>query len=139
VLGSIIEDYDSDKLFPALGFGARIPPNTEVSHQFFLNFDPKNPFCKGVDGVLNAYQHALSCGNVFFSLPCIWDFSICEDIVNHFNTFRYIVKLSGPTHFAPVINHVANFASTYTDGLHYFILLILTDGMICGKCLPRIM
>lgn len=26
----------SDKLFPALGFGARVPPDVEVSHEFFL-------------------------------------------------------------------------------------------------------
>ena len=25
-VGGIIEDYDSDKLFPVLGFGARLPP-----------------------------------------------------------------------------------------------------------------
>jgi len=26
----------SDKLFPALGFGAKIPPQGQVSHEFFL-------------------------------------------------------------------------------------------------------
>jgi hypothetical protein len=40
------------------------------------------------------------------------------------------VQLSGPTNFSPVINHVARFASTYKDGSSYFILLILTDGVI---------
>ena len=37
----------SDKLFPALGFGAKIPPNHEVSHEFALNFQPTNPYCAG--------------------------------------------------------------------------------------------
>ena len=36
-VGEIIEDYDTDKQFPALGFGARIPPSGQVSHEFFLN------------------------------------------------------------------------------------------------------
>jgi len=30
-VGEIIQDYDSDKLFPALGFGARLPPDGRVS------------------------------------------------------------------------------------------------------------
>ena len=29
-VGEIIQDYDSDKLFPALGFGARLPPDGRV-------------------------------------------------------------------------------------------------------------
>ena len=39
-VGEIIQDYDSDKMFPALGFGARIPPDNRVSHEFFLSLDP---------------------------------------------------------------------------------------------------
>jgi len=35
-VGDIIQDYDSDKQFPALGFGAKIPPRYQVSHEFFL-------------------------------------------------------------------------------------------------------
>lgn len=35
-VGEVIEDYDTDKLFPALGFGARIPPRMTVSHEFFM-------------------------------------------------------------------------------------------------------
>jgi len=40
------------------------------------------------------------------------------------------VQLYGPTNFAPVINHVARFAEVYQDGSNYFILLIMTDGVI---------
>jgi len=101
-VGNIIQDYDTDRQFPALGFGAKIPPSTEVTHEFFLNFNPQNPFCSGVQGILEAYQNALK-----------------------------TVRLSGPTYFAPVINHCAKFASTYKDGSNYFVLLIITDGMIC--------
>lgn len=35
-VGEIIQDYDSDKMFPALGFGAKIPPDGHVSHEFPL-------------------------------------------------------------------------------------------------------
>ena len=34
-------------MFPALGFGAKIPPNNEISHEFPLNFTPTNPHCSG--------------------------------------------------------------------------------------------
>ena len=40
------------------------------------------------------------------------------------------VRLHGPTNFAPIINHVSKFAYSNKDGSNYFILLILTDGII---------
>merc|ERR1712126_10538 len=84
-VGEIIQDYDSDKLFPALGFGARIPPHGQVSHEFFLNLT-NDPYCAGVDGVLAAYYQSLN-----------------------------NVQLYGPTNFSPVIRHVARFARTYQN------------------------
>uniref|UniRef100_G3PT78 Copine VII n=1 Tax=Gasterosteus aculeatus aculeatus TaxID=481459 RepID=G3PT78_GASAC len=46
-VGEICQDYDSDKRFSALGFGARIPPNYEVS------------ICISIQGVVEAYQNCL--------------------------------------------------------------------------------
>lgn len=46
-VGQVCQDYDTDKMFPALGFGARLPPNWNVSHEFPLNFNMQNPFCSG--------------------------------------------------------------------------------------------
>jgi len=40
------------------------------------------------------------------------------------------VQLYGPTNFAPVINDVANIASTDQTGANYYVLLIITDGII---------
>jgi len=101
-VGEIVQDYDSDKMFPALGFGARIPPAGQVSHEFFLTLDPSQPYCQGIDGVLAAYYNSL-----------------------------HNVQLYGPTNFSPVIRHVANFAEAYkSDPSNYFILLIITDGII---------
>ena len=68
-----------DKLFPALGFGAKV--GDVVSHEFALNGNPSNPYCVGIQGVVEAYHAALR--------RC-W--------------------LWGPTNFAPIINHVAKFA-----------------------------
>ena len=30
-VGEIVQDYDYDQQFPALGFGARVPPHGQVS------------------------------------------------------------------------------------------------------------
>lgn len=35
-VGEIVQDYDSDKLFPAYGFGAKLPPDGKISHAFPL-------------------------------------------------------------------------------------------------------
>uniref|UniRef100_F7D722 Copine 5 n=1 Tax=Monodelphis domestica TaxID=13616 RepID=F7D722_MONDO len=100
-VGEIIQDYDSDKMFPALGFGAKLPPDGRVSHEFPLNGNPDNPSCCGIDGILEAYHRSLR-----------------------------TVQLYGPTNFAPVVTHVARHAATVQDGSQYSVLLIITDGVI---------
>uniref|UniRef100_A0A8C0AYC6 Copine family member 9 n=1 Tax=Buteo japonicus TaxID=224669 RepID=A0A8C0AYC6_9AVES len=100
-VGEIIQDYDSDKLFPAYGFGAKLPPDGKISHQFPLNNNVDNPSCAGIEGVLESYLQSLR-----------------------------TVQLYGPTNFAPVINQVAGAAAQVTDGSQYHVLLIITDGVI---------
>uniref|UniRef100_A0A8D3EG36 Copine family member 9 n=1 Tax=Scophthalmus maximus TaxID=52904 RepID=A0A8D3EG36_SCOMX len=100
-VGEIIQDYDSDKLFPAYGFGAKLPPDGKISHAFPLNSNTENPNCVGIDGVLEAYFQSLR-----------------------------TVQLYGPTNFSPVINQVARCAGEVTDGSQYFVLLMITDGVI---------
>ncbi|NXJ62581.1 CPNE9 protein, partial [Rostratula benghalensis] len=100
-VGEIIQDYDSDKLFPAYGFGAKVPPDGKISHQFPLNNNADNPSCAGIEGVLESYLQSLR-----------------------------TVQLYGPTNFAPVINQVAGTAAQVTDGSQYHVLLIITDGVI---------
>jgi len=55
-VGQICEDYDTDKLIPAYGFGARI--NGQVYHNFHLNQTP-NPNCYGIQSVVGAYHQFL--------------------------------------------------------------------------------
>ncbi|XP_060775468.1 copine-9-like [Neoarius graeffei] len=100
-VGEIIQDYDSDKLFPAYGFGAKLPPDGKISHAFPLNGNNEDPNCVGIEEVLEAY----------------------------FQSLRK-VQLYGPTNFAPVINQVARAAQDVTDGSQYFVLLMITDGVI---------
>ncbi|XP_032242056.1 copine-8 isoform X2 [Nematostella vectensis] len=103
-VGAICQDYDSDKLFPAFGFGARLPPNWEVSHEFALNGNPQNPFCERVEGVISSYFHSIQ-----------------------------RVQLYGPTNFSPIIRRtvaLAKESERQKPGEEYFVLLILTDGII---------
>ncbi len=51
-------------------------------------------------------------------------------VISSYKSCIRTVQLYGPTNFSPVINHVAKFAATYQDGSQYFILLIITDGII---------
>ncbi|KAJ3423666.1 copine [Anaeramoeba flamelloides] len=101
--GSILAEYDSDQMFPAFGFGAKI--NNQVSHCFPLNENVNDPEVRGVRGILQAY-------NKVFNWP----------------NFR----LWGPTNFSPIINSVANIArqAEQCEGQKYFVLLFITDGEI---------
>ncbi|XP_024118608.1 copine-1 [Oryzias melastigma] len=104
-VGQVVQDYDTDKLFPAFGFGAKLPPDYQAAHhEFALNFNPTNPYCQGIQGIVEAYRMVLP-----------------------------QLRLSGPTNFSPIINHVASIASSGAQAntaTQYFVLLILTDGEI---------
>ena len=58
-VGEIIEDYDTDRLFPVLGFGARLPPDGRVSHCFFVNGHDSNPYCQRIQGELSTFNYLL--------------------------------------------------------------------------------
>jgi hypothetical protein len=98
---SIVAYYDYDQLFPVFGFGANLPGQSTVLHCFNTNLTD-NPNCHGVEGILNAYKHALK----------------------H-------VTLSGPTHFSPLIKGMTNAIMGANNGSSvYYVLMILTDGSI---------
>lgn len=50
-VGEIIQDYDSDKMFPALGFGAKLPPDGRISHEFALVWKHRLETMTGNTGV----------------------------------------------------------------------------------------
>uniref|UniRef100_A0A8K9UR74 C2 domain-containing protein n=1 Tax=Oncorhynchus mykiss TaxID=8022 RepID=A0A8K9UR74_ONCMY len=100
-VGEICQDYDSDKMFPAFGFGAQIPVTVCV---LFCVFPTYVYGCAGIQGVVEAYQTCLP-----------------------------KLQLYGPTNIAPIIQKVASSASQEMhtkEAMQYFILLILTDGVI---------
>ncbi|KAJ0790255.1 putative C2 domain, von Willebrand factor, type A, copine, C2 domain superfamily [Helianthus annuus] len=105
-VGDVLQFYDHDKEFPAWGFGGR-PIDGPISHCFNLNGSSGNkPTVSGIQGIMNAYGQALS-----------------------------NVSLAGPTLFGPVINSAAKLASesVAADEHKYFVLLIITDGVITDQ------
>ncbi|KAK4850063.1 hypothetical protein QYF36_003568 [Acer negundo] len=102
-VGEVIQFYDSDRRFPIWGFGGN-PFNGAVSHCFNLNGMSNGSEVEGVDGIMAAYASAL-----------------------------HNVALAGPTLFGPVINMAAEIAGqslSHDDGSKYFVLLIITDGVL---------
>eukprot|EP00299_Pterocystis_sp_00344_P000181 c10054_g1_i1.p1 GENE.c10054_g1_i1~~c10054_g1_i1.p1 ORF type:complete len:573 (-),score=177.08 c10054_g1_i1:89-1663(-) len=104
-VGNIIAAYDSDNIFPVVGFGAKfLDPSTgreTISH--CLNLAPTEDGVEGVDGIIQAYRSVLP-----------------------------NVQLWGPTVFAQVIRWAASKASepVSQSQQHFTILLIITDGVI---------
>ncbi|KHG18254.1 Protein BONZAI 2 -like protein [Gossypium arboreum] len=101
-VGEVLQFYDADKRYPAWGFGAR-PIDGPVSHCFNLNGSSNYCEVQGIQGIMMAYTSAL------------------------FN-----VSLAGPTLFGHVINRASVVAcdSLSTGAKKYFVLLIITDGVI---------
>uniref|UniRef100_A0A914WKY8 Copine-3 n=1 Tax=Plectus sambesii TaxID=2011161 RepID=A0A914WKY8_9BILA len=102
-VGEIVQDYDSDKMFPALACGAKIPPHMHESHDFSLNFQHDSQ-CRGVEGLLEAYQKA-------------------ADVVEPASTARF-------SNIITQVSKTAHFSASSKAGVDYFILLILTSGAI---------
>ncbi|KAL5566194.1 hypothetical protein UlMin_029358 [Ulmus minor] len=101
-VGEVIHFYDSDKRFPAWGFGGRLM-NGGVSHCFNLNGSATSFEVEGVEGIMAAYASSL-----------------------------HNVSLAGPTLFGQVINNAAQIAgdSLTHHNNKYYVLLIITDGVL---------
>ncbi|KAA3456834.1 protein BONZAI 1-like isoform X1 [Gossypium australe] len=101
-VGEVLQFYDADKRYPAWGFGAR-PIDGPVSHCFNLNGSSNYCEVQGIQGIMMAYTSAL------------------------FNVY-----LAGPTLFGHVINRASVVAcdSLSNGAKKYFVLLIITDGVI---------
>jgi len=105
-IGKIVEPYDADKMFPVFGFGAKVrAPGggwSPVQHCFPVYGGGVE--VQGVDGIMHAYADAVK-----------------------------NVALSGPTLFTPLIEaatHIAEVANCSQEKQKYFVLLIITDGVI---------
>ncbi|MGL4951706.1 MAG: VWA domain-containing protein, partial [Mycoplasma sp.] len=99
--GTILANYDSDKIYPVFGFGAIIKGKSGVNHCFPWNLCENEPGIKGIEEVITAYKEILP--KLIFA---------------------------GPTNFEPIIRATIKRIKNSNKGLNYYILLILTDGEI---------
>jgi len=97
---TIVAYYDSDQLFPVFGYGALIGATNIVNHCFPINLT-SDPNIFTVNGILETYRN-----------------------------FIQEVKLYGPTYFGPLINHCNDIAKKNILNDTYYIIIILTDGII---------
>jgi hypothetical protein len=87
-----IFDIYTDRKYAAYGFGAQLPNHEKSSQSFPINFD-SDARVKGVEGLVRAYEKALS-----------------------------VVKLNEPAHFSSVISTVASHSS-HNDGFHVLVII----------------
>ena len=87
----------TDKKILGLGFGSQV--GGEIRHCFPLNEDPRNPYCRGVEGLLQNY-------------------------INTLNT----VTLAEPTVYSEVLEFAANDAVRAGSDTEYTVILLITDG-----------
>jgi len=96
-VGEILQDYNFDKRIMGLGFGAKM--GGAVSHCFPLNGDARNPYCKGVEGLVNSYMDCLN-----------------------------KVSPAEPTCYSPVLRYAAQDAMRSSNEVEYTVILLITDG-----------
>ena len=100
VFGNVVEQYDSEQLFAAFGFGGEPAWTRKLDHCFSFNGNPDSPFIKGLDNVIKIY----------------------EQVVPN-------VRLAGPTLTAPVIFNANSISASFETDRSYYLLLIMIDGV----------
>uniref|UniRef100_A0A914ECL1 C2 domain-containing protein n=1 Tax=Acrobeloides nanus TaxID=290746 RepID=A0A914ECL1_9BILA len=99
-----VEKFDKLSRLSLLGFGAKTPPDFEMSQCFALNGDLNNPYIRGFSEAVDLYKRA------------------------SMSVLQY-----APTEYSNVINYVAKHAKASVRAFKagfYFVLVILTNGYI---------
>ena len=73
----------TDKRFLGLGFGGLVGGRT--SHCFPLNGRSRDPYCRGVDGLVSAYLESLREGKISIKLEYFVyaGYNVCNKILNN--------------------------------------------------------
>ena len=94
-----------------LGFGAEV--GGVVNHCFPLNGDARNPYCKGVEGLVNSYMNSLNSGTM-------------QEVMRLSNSL-FSVSQAEPTWYSSVLRFAAEDAMRCRD-VEYTVILLITDG-----------
>nr|XP_039250051.1 copine-8-like [Styela clava] len=105
-VGEVIQEYDTDQVFSAYGFGANVkePKEDFNTDTFSLNLNSQFPDCTKVEGIIEAFKSCLE---------------------------KVEAKIKSKANFAPIIKKISEMASKKVGRLvEYFVLLIVTNGNI---------
>ncbi|KAJ0080486.1 hypothetical protein Patl1_22783 [Pistacia atlantica] len=98
-VGEVIQFYDSDKRFPAWGFGGRTFDGT-ISHCFNLNGSSNGFEVEGVEGIMAAYANALQ--NVSLAGPTLFGQILDADNGNRLESSTGRVATRDIVQFVPM-------------------------------------
>nr|CAJ2476277.1 unnamed protein product [Leishmania braziliensis] len=93
-VSNVVQEYDSDRMFPVYGFGAVAPFTNGTSHFFPLSGNPANAYLNGMQAVVDTYARLLP-----------------------------MLQFSGPTNFAPTIRTIAT-GARQARGVYTILLIL---------------
>ncbi|CBZ28489.1 copine i-like protein [Leishmania mexicana MHOM/GT/2001/U1103] len=93
-VSNVVQEYDSDRMFPVYGFGAVAPFTKGTSHFFPLSGNPSNAYLNGMQAVVDTYAGLL---------PAL--------------------QFSGPTNFAPTIRTITD-GARQLRGVYTILLIL---------------
>lgn len=120
----ICEHYNSTKMFEALGFGAKVPPDYQVAHVFPL---------VSVDQTLPGFGFTKeTLQNVHSKQRNVYGF---EGVMSAYRECLNYAQLYGPTNFSPTIREFSNKAASFpTDGTRYQVLVATSPSCEHVRC-----
>lgn len=99
IIGSVLSEYDQDKKFLLLGFGAESP---KIADKNVFPLCPSNPYIAGYDKVNEVYKQVLEDKNFV---------------------------LSGPTHFSSILQYQMNVCRGTGENIYHVLLIITDGVM----------
>ncbi|PKU33339.1 copine-2 [Limosa lapponica baueri] len=105
----------------------------DPSSLHYINPMGTNEYLSAIWAVGQIIQDYDSNTQGFFKVCSETDINGVEGIVQAYSACLPHIRFYGPTNFSPIVNHVARFAAQATQqeaASQYFILLIITDGVI---------
>ncbi|KAL7709252.1 copine i-like protein [Lotmaria passim] len=93
-VSDVVQEYDSDRMFPAYGFGAIAPFTNGTSHFFPLSGNPANAYLNGMQAVVDTYARLLP-----------------------------MLRFSGPTNFTPTIRTITE-GARQARGVYTILLIL---------------